>query len=281
MYCTQCKYDLRGQTDARCPECGRAFDFDDSTTFYTSRGGFVARSISWVCGFVRRNWRRLYIGLGVYFLVLTLALALVGRFDTRYRDRVWQFEVFKASVHLKCAHRSWVMKCHEQGGADFDRSRAGRDCGTSNTIREFRIQYSIWRWSRELLLITVPLTLFCAMTTMAFWHSDRKRRVFGSVAVVAITAQTVLGVLNHKSASIWPQSYDYLNDFVFLDGLDWSDGYAPDTIAAYQRERWFGGLRLIGTMDGRELSVQENGSEPLAAALRQILEGDVRSEPRP
>jgi len=37
MRCLGCGYDLRGLPENRCPECGRAFDPDDSTTFLCSQ----------------------------------------------------------------------------------------------------------------------------------------------------------------------------------------------------------------------------------------------------
>jgi hypothetical protein len=33
MRCLNCKYDLRNLPEHRCPECGREFDPNDSTTF--------------------------------------------------------------------------------------------------------------------------------------------------------------------------------------------------------------------------------------------------------
>ena len=35
MYCQKCLYELRGIESGACPECGRAFDADDPTTFKT------------------------------------------------------------------------------------------------------------------------------------------------------------------------------------------------------------------------------------------------------
>ena len=37
MRCLDCGYDLHGLPESRCPECGRAFDPDDSTTFLCSQ----------------------------------------------------------------------------------------------------------------------------------------------------------------------------------------------------------------------------------------------------
>jgi hypothetical protein len=37
MRCLDCGYDLRGLPENRCPECGRAFDPHDSTTFLCSQ----------------------------------------------------------------------------------------------------------------------------------------------------------------------------------------------------------------------------------------------------
>jgi hypothetical protein len=34
MYCKQCLYELRYVSEPRCPECGKAFDPADRSTFY-------------------------------------------------------------------------------------------------------------------------------------------------------------------------------------------------------------------------------------------------------
>lgn len=37
MHCLTCNYDLSNLTERRCPECGRAFDPNDPSTFYSGR----------------------------------------------------------------------------------------------------------------------------------------------------------------------------------------------------------------------------------------------------
>ena len=36
--CWQCAYDLRGQTESRCPECGTAYDADELRRFRGTTG---------------------------------------------------------------------------------------------------------------------------------------------------------------------------------------------------------------------------------------------------
>ena len=80
MHCLTCKYDLSNLTEHRCPECGRAFDPNDATTFYTGVRPF--RYPYWliaVIGFVSMYFFSMWLmyggllpGLGLAALVVTL-----------------------------------------------------------------------------------------------------------------------------------------------------------------------------------------------------------------
>ena len=43
MFCTACNFDLRGLPASRCPECGRAFNAADATTFFERPRSAFAR----------------------------------------------------------------------------------------------------------------------------------------------------------------------------------------------------------------------------------------------
>jgi hypothetical protein len=61
MRCYGCGYALDGLTEHRCPECGRAFDPDDSKTYFTRFAD---------------GWRYLLLSiLGVCFIALPLLIA--------------------------------------------------------------------------------------------------------------------------------------------------------------------------------------------------------------
>ena len=56
IYCLTCRYDLRGLTSSRCPECGRVFDPNSASTFsrFPSRSREVEdRVYQTVVGFLR------------------------------------------------------------------------------------------------------------------------------------------------------------------------------------------------------------------------------------
>jgi predicted amidophosphoribosyltransferase len=41
--CLSCKYDLKNLTEHRCPECGREFDPNDPTTYFTRTRAITPR----------------------------------------------------------------------------------------------------------------------------------------------------------------------------------------------------------------------------------------------
>lgn len=53
MYCKRCRYDLRSQTDGRCPECGRGFDPSDPRSYLrTPDSNRILRTLAGIIGCV-------------------------------------------------------------------------------------------------------------------------------------------------------------------------------------------------------------------------------------
>ncbi len=70
MECLGCRYDLSGLTEPRCPECGRAFDRSDPSTFAPAAARRAsAHRMVWLAG---------WIGCGPLGFVALMHLALVA-----------------------------------------------------------------------------------------------------------------------------------------------------------------------------------------------------------
>lgn len=74
--CLQCGYSLRGLVETRCPECGRAFDPNDSTTF-----GPAARA-KWLQAWAGPPPRWHIYGIVVFTLLLLLEISRPGWLKT-------------------------------------------------------------------------------------------------------------------------------------------------------------------------------------------------------
>jgi len=280
MYCRRCNYDLRGQEEARCPECGRAFDFDDPQTSYDSRGGNITRLFLRACELGRCHWSRPCVGLCTYFLVLS-TLALQGGCLTHwYHDGVRFRDNLFAKANLQHLLVCWAVLRADTGLMEFDRGAVDRFCDPSSTLREFRIRYSLGKCARGLRRFTVPLAGFCRLATVLFWNFKRRRWVYGIVTtLLALTHMTIVA-LDRQPERIWPQGYGYIDDYVFVENLKPADQYRPSAIVAYRRKPVFQDVHLVGTMDGRVTYVRANGVDQMAETLRAILKRGTQSEPR-
>lgn len=80
MWCLGCGYELVGQEDPRCPECGREFDPDDASTFRSEEDveAEEAFSISLAVGLAIGSGVGLSIGtaLGAAFGNVGLGIAI-------------------------------------------------------------------------------------------------------------------------------------------------------------------------------------------------------------
>jgi hypothetical protein len=122
MRCLNCRYDVRGLAAARCPECGRAFDPADATTFAGPLPAWIARRY-------RRSGR-----VVCWIPVVCAAAGLLN--DAIERDEgILMFLFFVASCAVTVTlFRVWLLlTVHRRlGRPDRDvRRRAARRLGTA------------------------------------------------------------------------------------------------------------------------------------------------------
>jgi len=76
--CQRCGYDLQGQVEPRCPECGREFDAADRAKMQQLSSGKIAESVP------RRRWVK---WVGISFLVALVLAQILGLYMWRSASR--------------------------------------------------------------------------------------------------------------------------------------------------------------------------------------------------
>lgn len=121
-YCITCKYDLRGLSEGRCPECGRQFDLADRSTYASSRktSGLTARFLCYAIPAVlvvslwvsvqSRPWPGLPLGMTLQEVVVISVWSLNGPIAALLSpvDR-FSFMVLCLSLTASWAAWSWLV----------------------------------------------------------------------------------------------------------------------------------------------------------------------------
>ena len=99
--CLQCKYPLRGLDQARCPECGKAFDPNDPLTVYSPEFRRHSRLLSFV---------PLMVWVGVTVGAYVSLLFLLGPPDSRYVNLVRLAPAIIIAWAARGETRRWILK---------------------------------------------------------------------------------------------------------------------------------------------------------------------------
>lgn len=116
MQCRTCRYDLRGQTSPRCPECGTGFEFDNPSTYVGDRRNLVVRNLDHIGGFIARRW------WAVGFLLAADLLVAWSVGPNLYHDGIRLVHVF-VGADLRALLPAWEIQQIErpgEGGFDLD-----------------------------------------------------------------------------------------------------------------------------------------------------------------
>ncbi len=252
MFCRSCHYDLRGQTDPRCPECGRAFDFVDPASYLGALPTRAGRALT----LVRRSTPFLLtavtLGLVGYHALASSkpsmphcgvnTIGLIGETNLRY--------IVVAMLNLRHKHPEETRISIERLKQEATRSLSPRE--EHETLqRRYRWRYQTSRPVRNLLW---PLLGYAVLMSLAI----RKRRsrlsgVFAASAVLLVIAMGALHVPGSLGRIFWPDTLRYIDDFVVLDGIDSRTpaDQSGAAVMAYDKKAYASGKRPVGFMDGR------------------------------
>ncbi len=209
MFCRRCAYDLRGQKDSRCPECGTPFNILDAHSYFKTMPSGASLWVERNRGLVTVATSALLIA----WLVTTTCNHPVRLLHVRPFGTMWY------SVNLRLIAVEWQL---QNPIADklkkFDVQLARSSCPASyspwgdSTALTWRARCSAW--ANATARVFVPLGVY-SILMMGIGHPRAKRfmRVLFILSVVLlVTAILALPI----AGWLWPPSLNYLDDYVYL-----------------------------------------------------------------
>lgn len=245
MYCRECHYDLRGQTEPRCPECGCRFDPRDGSTYL--------RQVPTALQTVFRN-----DAVRIFAKLLTLAvlhgvlfvLFYPGLFSSRcgpVSGRAISRSLLRSIVEAQLLNAD---SSSEDGTLTIEAVR--HDLAPSWYSRGVEPRYKrANRWNRRGVDILTWCLLAIGPTIGTALFTRRWLRKLAIVmaslcillAVFLLTSAYVVGAFMRTS------SYAYLNDYVLVPSFDWRrwESSPWNRIVAFEKNPWPGSSRVVAT----------------------------------
>ncbi len=264
MFCRTCHYDVHAQLDPRCPECGTSFSPDDPTTYYAKR----PTAWSWF----RPNAR---IAAGVAIVLFATTLAVLTPTVTWCGGlRSAHGQVFSNLRHI--INEADVELGRVANPSAFDMgdfvatSPQSFDPALDSVATEHRYRWQrfarAWVWTG--MLVTVYMTAF----VLFVWRRGRllRRAAVTALVIAAMFSLACFGKGRRGADLIWHRDHRYLNDYIYVTGIDWSVGRrtCPDTIVAYSKHTFEGNQRILALMNGFIISIPEDEFQTMLAEQR-------------
>jgi len=259
MYCRACKYDLRGQVEFRCPECGTEFDPTDSQTWLLEIPSTKSRILGYLkppaCLAICVLWAFV---VAVFFLPSGLSRGGPMR---PQRRAMWVI------------HETWKKQVAEQPEhTDFDlvfakaHSHPSLDAKSEGALRDRCYQ---WKNHLENLTLLANWLVFWCPVPIFLTHRKLRVALVGLLIASLLTFGSLLFFPGLILRTVVPHSYHFFDDYVYVKGLDWN---APNVqqrniIIAYERIPTYPQCRQVLLMDGIG-SVHESCIPHLLAAQR-------------
>lgn len=261
MYCRSCYYDLRGQETARCPECGRAFDPDDPSSFL-DRPGRAHRAWTNLKEY-RRPAAASLTGAWLAWIIRVLPA-----FHSRGAPHYFHAGI-QSLVNIKSITMQRIIWQHSKPAIlNFDRQVA---------VRELPSAFSPWteatklKWRRRLSRLlgaapkyTVPTMIYALLILPLV----RRWRRYVAVAVFSLCLVLHYASLNRNATLefLMPGGYAYLDDYVYISDVDFTSANSRrhTTIAAYDL-RSFEGRQggMVAFADGHVETLEDDRARAL------------------
>lgn len=281
MYCKHCQYDLRGQIESRCPECGHNYDPDNPHTFEHE----LSRIPKWVvkCGHFTRR-----LCTAAFCVVLILAHSILLPNITRCGPTG---ESIAERSNLKNIIETWRdIAAGKPPPHNLDVVKLAESVGPQISLYSQADTVCLKRkWTRIRREWTPILIMYGFCSFIVFLVNSYKpslaRRVSGFVLLLSITIGIGFSVMDHRCRLTYKRDYSYLSDYAFVNGLDWSikPNECRDVIVMFSRKPSpaFSLRRIVGFMDGHLESMSDTefkvraAQQGLGDALKTYDEDDL------
>ena len=240
MYCKKCNYDLRGQESPRCPECGTDFDPADSKTFHNHSGRLHRAG---------RLFQKLRIPCAILLTCVWVMCMFIGppRFYAR-RNHGGMPRTTAQNLKMITIQRV-VWQLEDPTIRNFDRAMALRDLHPmpspytepwKNALRP-RL-----KWVERAMPGYAAITAIYSFLMIPLLKR-RRRWVAVGVSLLSIALIAASGQLVVLSKNLALGSYAYLDDYVFIDGIQFALGEGGDntTVAGYDIRSFEGDQKRI------------------------------------
>ena len=266
MYCRTCKYDLRGQVEHRCPECGRTFSLDDPDTYLS----VIPGRLRVLAGVVGKALCLSPITLTIAFVILICAHLFLPRLSG---GPEWSLRPISQG-NLRSIVGEWLVQHHDHPDIRrFDlkqaRSRIPPRLSAWTDQSVLWGQLNWWRtYKRHAWMIHAVLIYTVLMIPACHRHWKRRRAIPWLATVLVAIVILVGNNLRSIVRFIQPGSHTFLNDYAYVDDPDWNVPPAKQssTILAYEKQTRPTGERYVGFMDGSVGWVSEADLEARLAA---------------
>lgn len=249
MYCRQCHYDLRGQTTNRCPECGKAFDPNNPDSFYPQYPSFSQRWGIFIESPI--GWRGTVLVLICMYWFGFIILPATTVHSRGYPRPMLQFR--RDQVQLESIMGTWLAQQKERESlvsSAFDKQAAIISLPSALSTRT---QQDMIRRRGQIQDFS-GTAVFCAFTfvpplALAVLLWPRKMRWVAGLplALLLLVGLPSLGD-RQVIAVLVPGSHAYLDDFVYLQGIDLL--HPTGKLAAYGLQSLGQDWRVVAYDDG-------------------------------
>ncbi len=268
---------MRGQVDPRCPECGRAFDFADATTFDVELPGVLRRTHRWLA---HRRFKVLAVLLALTIGIWWQTSDGLPFFSPRINPGI--VNLGNIGSILKC----WfIQQLEDEAATPFDPERAVNNLpGHYSAVTEYSkgnllVGLDWWARSRYVFLHFL-LFMSCLATMVALWRG-RVRRLGVAGLVAALLFMGDLALKFPLLGALFPGNHAFLHDYVCLPDVDLALAHKQGgmTIAVYEKKPWREGVtRVVGFADGHVRTYFEDKFIQLLKSQGHELDASARRE---
>jgi hypothetical protein len=274
LYCRNCYYDLRGQENLRCPECGTRFDNEDATTFLVT----LPKPLT-IWDLLRFGRVLIAVILGIAVLSLWMPSGRARYVPPRLPQLLFQRCIGKLTIAWRDQQQKQAMPI------DFDRVAVIKSLkpsydGKDQYERGMYGQRNFQRTMSGIVIVVVPVASY-VLILLWLWRS-RLRKPF----VIALTVSAISLATSHWSGDIYrffyPPSYSYVDDYVFVKGVNLLNPSPPSSIIGYERVPWRSDdPRMIIFGDFRLEYLYDDELIPILTAQHTELASNADPAPRP